>query len=397
MTPTYSQTDLSEMIDGMVHQKFNQVNDTQVIMNRAVRVVISEMDMRSTKRSAPLSPNMFAQVFEYAAPSDLKGDKMIDIRRQVNRPFFEDWLLIDDDEFDKKKTVSRYRIALRDENFARLLRIDGIEGATSVVMHDCQSLTTNGTWAATADAFNLTIDTTNAIRGGKALNWDMAKGGATGFVELTDSNDQDLTIYDEKGSIFLWVFIPDYSDAQSDTVTNFILRWGNSSSAYWHRTVTTNNEGNIFHDGWNLLRFDWNGATEVGTVDPTAMDYMRFTVTKSTSLEADTDWRLDDIVIRIGEIYDNVYYTKFGWQNSSGTYIEESTAITDLVIADTDEIEIIAFKGAELAAQELKEYEDAKYFRVQYEETKRQYKKNNPSEALKKRRDYGQKVRIRRY
>ncbi len=395
-TPTYSSDDFYAVVLGTSHGKFAQVQDRRVIVNRAARYVIGDMDLRSAKRSAQLSPNMYSDVYEYAAPTDLKGEKLIDFRRQVNRPSNERWLLVDDVDFDRKKSVSHYRVAVRDENFGKLLRIDGIDTAKSKSLHTCESLTANGTWAATADASNLTLDNDNFITGGGSLNFDMAAGATTGYIEnLTGMAQVDLTDYDEIGSIFVWVFIPDYSDAEGDTVTNFILRWGNSSTVYWSRTVTVNNEGATFRDGWNLLRFDWNGATETGTVAPATIDYMRLTVTKSASLAADTDWRVDNFIARIGEIYDVVYYSKYPWVTSALAYIEESTTTTDLLVADTEEIEGIAFKAAELAAQELKDYDDMKMHRFDYEEWKKNYESDNPSAALKLRRNYSPLPRYR--
>lgn len=381
----------------MVSQKFSQTNDRQVIVNRAVRAVNADIDLRSAKRSATLSPNLFSEVYRYVAPTDIRGEKLIDLRRQTKRSSHEKWTLVDDVNFDRFKGIVPYRVALRDENGLKLLRADGVEGDKKKVLHECQSLTTNGTVTASADASNLTIDTANHISGGSSINFDMAKGAATGVVTFTDIDDVDLSDYEDKGSVFAWVFIPDYSDAQAETVTNFILRVGNDSSNYVHRTITTNNEGQTFYDGWNLLRFDLNGATEVGTVTWTAIDYLVLTVTKDTALEADTDWRVDSIVARIGELYDSVYYTKFGWTDTNGTYIEESTAATDLVVADTDEVEIIATKAAEYAAQELKDYDDMKIHRANYVDMKTDYQSNNPSEALKKRKTYGSAPRTRRF
>lgn len=388
-TPSYTQSELKAIINGNVHQKFDQTASPTVIMNRAVRFVLGDVDLRSTKRSAALSPNLFANVYDYAAPSDLKGNKVIDIRKQVLRPSYERWLLVDEADFDRTKNLSSHRLARKDANFGPLLRIDGVEGDIKKTLHTCDSVTANGTWAASADASNLTADTQDYIQGGGSLNFDMAKGAATGVLECTGMTAVDLSDYDEQGSIFVWVYIPDYSDAEGDTVTNFILRWGNDSSNHWSKTVTTNNEGATFYDGWNLLRFDWTSATETGTVSPSAIDYLRLTVTKSTSLEADTDWRIDDIVFRKGDLYDVVYYSKYGWQTSAAAYIEESTTTTDLVIADTDEIEGIAFKASEFASQELKEYNDVTYFQAQYEAWKVKYQSNHPSEALKIRRHYG--------
>jgi hypothetical protein len=395
-TPVYSQTDLDAMIDGLTHNKFPQVVSTTVVMNRAVRYVLGDVDLRSTKRSSALSPNLFSDVYEYTAPTDLKGEKIIDLRKQTNRPSHERWLLVDDTEFDRRKTQGYYRVALRNENFSKLLRADGLENSKKKLLHECNSLTSNGTVAASGDASNLTLDTDNYISGGSSINFDMAAGATTGVVQITDFTDIDLSDYEDKGSLFVWVFIPDATDAEGDDLTNFILRVGNDSSNYVSRTVTTNNEGVDFYDGWNLLRFDLNGATETGTVDWTAVDYLHLTVTKSASMAADTDWRIDSFVARIGDIYSTVYYSKYGWQTSALAYIEESTTSTDLVVADTDEIEGIAFKAAEYAAQELKEYEDMKMHRADYEVWKLKYQTNNPSEALKKHRQYAGLPRLRR-
>ena len=202
----------------------------------------------------------------------------------------------------------------------------------------------------------------------------------------------NLSSYDEQGSIFMWVFVPDTFTLTS--LTNFILRWGNDSSNYWSKTVTTANDGLAFKAGWNLLRFDWSSATETGTVAPATIDYLHFTITKSGAQAADTDWRIDEIIFKKGAPYEVVYYSKYGWQTSAGAYIEESTTTTDLLVADTDEVEIIANKAAEYASQELKEYAEVPYFKKEYEESKREYEKDNPSEALKKASSYGPLPRI---
>jgi len=387
-TPVYTQADFYEMVDGMMHQKFSQTNDRQVIVNRAVRFVLGDMDMRSTKRNSQLSPNLFKDVYDYTAPSDLKQNKIIDIRKQVNRLSSEGWIMVDETDFNRYKEVSNYRIAVADDDFSRILKIDGVEGDVKIILNNCNSLTADGTWAVSADGTNLTLDSNNYLTGTGALNFDTDTGAATAVLSTADMNAKDLSTHDEQGSVFVWVYVP--TTFTIANLTNFILRWGNDSSNYWHKTVTTQNDGTSFKGGWNLLRFDWDSATEVGTVDPETVDYLHLTITKDTGEAANTDWRVDDIVFRVGDIYNVVYYTKYGWQNSGGTYIEESSATTDLLMADTDEIEIIAFKAAEIAAQELVEREDREYFRQQYIEAKRVYETQAPSEALRIHRAYYQ-------
>ena len=382
----YAQSELFSDLDGALHGKSAQLASRQATLNRAVRFVLSDIDMRSMKRKAALSPNLFGNVYEYTAPANIKERAIVDIKRQVNRSVNEKFSLVDEEEFDREKGQGRNIFTVASSDLSHVLRIDGGE-VTEATIHNCDSLTANGTWAASADASNLTIDTNNFIST-SALNFDTAEGAATAVIELTGATQVDLTDHDEKSSIFVWVFIPDASDASGDAVTNFILRWGNDSSNYWSRTVTVNNEGATFYDGWNLLRFDWNGATETGTVDPATIDYVRLTITKPTTFAADTDWRVDSIISRVGDIYDVVYYTRYGWQNSSGAYLEDATATTDLVNAETDEVEMIIAKAAEYGARELKEREDVKDNREEYERLRTMYLYRYPSERIRLIRSY---------
>ncbi len=78
------------------------------------------------------------------------------------------------------------------------------------------------------------------------------------------------------------------------------------------------------------------------------------TITKTGSMTAQTAWRVNLLVARIGDIHNIIYYTKYGWQTSGGSYIENSTTTSDLLNLDTDEFDIVAKRGIMLAAQELR-------------------------------------------
>ena len=375
----YTQQLLIDAVNAATHGKSAQSVVRQDQLNRAVRFVISDLDLRSTKRKETLSPNLFADVFDYTAPSNLKGRAIVDIKRQVKRSSNEKFSLVDEEEFDLDKGLGRDIFTMAEDDLVRQLRIDGGDSDKTEI-HTCNSLTANGTWAVVAgtDATNLTLDTDTFVSGGASLNFDTNSGATTAAIENSTMAQKDLTKHDEISSIFVWVYIPATSG-----LTNFILRWGNDSTNYWSRTVTVNNEGNAFYVGWNLLRFDWNGATETGTVAPATIDYVRLTITKTAGMAADTDWRVDDIVSRIGDIYDVVYYSAFGWQSAAGAYKENSTATDDALNATTEEVELFVTKSAEYISQELKDYEDVKYFRDEYARLRAAYLYNYPSEAIR--------------
>lgn len=375
----YTQQLLIDAVNAATHGKSGQSVVRQDQLNRGVRFVLGDIDMHSMKRKSALSPNLFRDVYDYTAPANIKARAIIDVKRQVKRSVSEKFDLVDEEEFDREKGIGRNIFTISENDLVKNLRVDGGK-AVARTIHNCNSLTSNGTWAVVAgtDATNLTLDTINFISDGGALNFDTNSGGTTAAVELTGATNVDLTTHSQISSIFVWVYIPATSG-----LTNFILYWGSSSSAYWSKTVTTNNEGNSFYVGWNLLRFDWSSATQTGTVAPSTINYVRLTITKTGGMAAVTDWRVDDIISRVGDIYDVIYYTKYGWQTSAGAYLENSTATTDALNVDTEEFEMIVTKCAEYISQELKEYTDVKYFREEYEREKEAYLYSYPSERIR--------------
>jgi len=146
--------------------------------------------------------------------------------------------------------------------------------------------------------------------------------------------------------------------------------------------ITTNNEGIVFQPGWNLLRFDLVNKVIIGNPDCSQCSYVAIFMTKDAAKVSETDYRFDDLRIKKGDKYEIIYYSKYGWQNSTGAYLENSTADTDYVNCDTDEIRLIEYKGAELMERRLKNHNEADRYLNLYERYKEIYRQNNPSEAL---------------
>ncbi len=92
--------------------------------------------------------------------------------------------------------------------------------------------------------------------------------------------------------------------------------------------------------------------------------------------------RFDFITLRRGEINNLYYYSRFGWQNEAGTYIENSLDDTDIINCETEEYDIILAKCAELAADDVDEEKVAIKQETRYKQLKKAYEMTNPSEAL---------------
>ena len=341
----YTRANCESDLAGIIHStNLSKITNLNELFQRAGRKVLAEIDPDETIRSTEITNGLHTDIYDYTAPSDLKGNKFTDLRKQARRQVGDSFSQDFSKEFDKRKLNNR--IQIRNQSGTKTLRISKITDYAPVVIHEVNNITANGTWAATASAQNLTRDNQFWLTGGASLNFDLAASGATGFIENSTMAQVDLTDHDEISDIFVRVYIPDTS-----IITNFILRWGNDTSNYWSATVTAPFDQSTFHTGWNILRFAWNGATETGTVAPATIDYLRLTVTYNGT--AETDIRVNRIASSRAQIYELEYYSKFPLRSDGGTWKETTTLTDDIINLDTDAYNIFLFQLAIYSAQQL--------------------------------------------
>ena len=391
---SYLISDAKEDLEGMLHStSVSKVKNIYSVFWRAARNLLTKIDPPDTKRIAQITNAVHDDIYDYTAPSDLKGNKIIDIRPQANRAQSDSFSQRFAREFDKYKKTGTFQIRMN--KGTKTLRLSANISKSPVTVHSMDALTGEGTWAAGGDATNLTRDTLEYLYGAASLNFDLNASGSVGYIENSTFTAIDLSDYDEVGALFVSVYIPDIS-----IITNFILRWGSSSSAYWSRTVTAPHDQSAFKTGWQILKFEWNGATETGTVDPAAIDYLRLSVTYNGT--AETDLRADKITCSKGEIYELEYYSENLFQNSNSTWIAKPTEDTDIVNLDEDGYNLFLYESGLLACQQMAGADsaaDQKFFKEQlYGDGAREnpglyhkFKVDHPTEALRPRGYYWRK------
>ncbi len=371
-TRTLLKTSIASMISGTVSD-----TDLNTILNRAARQVISEIDMHSHIRKSSLSPNLCDEIYDYAAPTDLKMDGIVDIQPQINRTKNEAWEYTSPEEFDRiKGGNNEYGVcAMSEKGMIKMVRISKTIEDDSETIDELSSV---GDWAAYGDGTNLTGDSSNYVKSVASINWDInSDGGTTAGIYNGSLTSFDISDYLMTGSVFVWVYI-----TSTTNLTNFIIRIGSSSSAYYSVTITTNNEGLSFETGWNLLRFDLEDKVETGTVDDDDCTYVALYMTKDALKTDETDYRFNYLVLKAGERYNLIYYSKYAWQDDSGTYLENSTDDTDYINADTEEISLIESKAAELGERHLRNHREAIENLQLYKEQKGEYLLRHPSQAM---------------
>ncbi len=375
--PIYTQSQLQQDVNSKIKGKIGSLIDIQSTLNQGVRQALSEIDFRSMRRRTALTPNLFSGVFEYAAPTDLKGYGIISVQNQkrTRTPF---WSLVPYEQFMRRQDPDT--ISISDYDFIRKVFIKSEIDDTKVVLANFDSLScSGGTWGAFGDAINVEAATDNFVEGNGSIKFDIsAAAGLTCGVVNSTMNQEDLSAYfNGDGSAVAWTYI-----TSTTNLTNFIIRVGSDASNYYSKTVTAQADGTAFVNGWNLLNFDLATFTTTGTPVDTAIDYCALYFTKTAGKVSEVGYRFDYLCFRRGEINNLYYNSKYGWQSSTGIYKENSTTSSDYLNCDTEEYEIILAKCSEVAADDVDEDDVSKKQASKYEKLKKAYKMTNPSESL---------------
>jgi len=383
----FSITDLKVDLAGILHATdVSSVPNITYLINRAARKLVSDLDIAECKRISQMTSPIYGQVYNYALPSDLKANSIIDIRPSqesvVNENEFGNFQSLFTRDFMRFKESGTLNITFNQmTKFARLSASVG----SPIVINLLNSITDNGTWALGGTGTNLTVDNLNYLSGGASLAFDTTSG-TSAYLENSTMTAVDLSDLVDVGAVFLYVYLP------TSSITNVNLRWGSSASDYYSQTVTAQQDGTAFIQGWNLLQFDYDTATETGTVVDTAIDYARITFTYPSATL--TGFRANNLVAQLGQMFDIEYYSNALFRDAStGAFKQETTDDTDLINLSDESynifLNILGDYASTQIGGETSQY-DSGYLKNEYAIDRRNYLKNFPSEAIKPKTTYWQ-------
>jgi hypothetical protein len=380
-------TTLLNDIASVVHgTTINKIPNVYGHINRAARAVLLDVDPKETQKIVQLS-QVFNNVFDYAIPTDVKGDRIIDLRMQAGRDPSEIFVQDYATTFDSQKSLGFSNAIYTQWNTGvKSIRIEAPTLKSPVVVTDTSSLTG---WTVTSGAQNLSLDTTNNVAGGGALVFDLAAGSATGSIEISTLNPIDMTTNVNVDTEFFWVYLPTGS-----AVTSINLKLGSDYTAnYYTYTVTTNQQGNAFVNGWNLIACPWASATLVGSPTLTAYDSVQVTFSYNSTLQ--TGVKFCNLTSNTGYIFELQYYSKYIFRDSTTNAFQETvvdgTDDNKLINLDTESYNLLFNKTVFFIAQALQGNDaqyDATFWDSEYTNALKRYRAQNPSEAIKKGESY---------
>lgn len=386
---SYSITQLKSDLEPILHgTTIDEVPNINGVISRAARQLLHDVDPQETIRRSPLSSAIFGNTFVYPCPTDVKTNKIIDIRPQTNRKDWQNPMQTFSRVFDFSKTGQQMLVNVDYNTGVKTLNIS-IPPQTTLSVNNIDDITDNGTWAVTANATNLTEDTLNYVTGNSSLKFDISSGSnpTTGYIENSTMSSVDISAYDPDGTFFLWVYLPTASDFISVD-----LRIGSTSSNYYYSTVTTSQGGVAFVNGWNLLAFNISQMNEAGTVNSTNISYVRINFTTNGSDQ--TSVRVNGLTAQLGSIYEIEYYSNYLFRDlSTGAWQETVTDDSNLVNLEPTSYNLLLDLTALLLAQQLQSQNgifDYKYFKETYTQNLFRYKSMYKSQVLKPAEQYYQ-------
>lgn len=378
----YDITRLKADLEGTLHGTTNnQITNLDGVIDRAARQLILDVDPQETKRIVEFTNPIFSSVYDYAVPVDLKGNKVIDIRPQVNRTTQDVYLQKYNQNFDVQKGwLPANDFTIQFNTAIKTIRINSPFLQQGVIINLADSITQNGTWVVGGGAQTLTVDNVNYVAGSGSLKFNLAAGLASGFLENSTFETVDLTNHLNQSTLFLFTYLPTAS-----SVSSVELRWGTDAANYYTRTTTVTQQNTAFQNGWNLLAFNWAGSTVVGAPDPSSIGYLRVIWNYNATLQ--TGMRLNNTISQLGSILEIEYYSKFLFRDfATGAFQETVTSDTNLINLDTESYNLLLYQVVLMAVQQSFGQDssyDTTYFATAYREGIERYKAMYKSELQK--------------
>ena len=384
---SFSITTANSELEGMLHgTTTNKIQNLFGVYNRAARQLLLDVDPQETIRRSLMSNPIYDHIYDYVIPSDVKGNKIIDIRPQVNRSLRDRFLQNFNQQFDlTKEYVFSPSFTIDFNTGIKTLRVNYPLVRQGITINTADGITDNGTWTAGGDATNLRVDNINFVSTTGSLAFDLNASGSSGYLENSTMGKSDLTAHQNQSTLFLWVYLPTGTD-----FTSIGLRWGSDASNYWTGSATTTFEGNAFNNGWNLIGIPWLGATQINSPVVSSVNYLR--ITYNYDGNAQTACHLNNVISNMGELMEIEYYSKFIFRNASTSAWQETVLTNnDLINLDTESYNLFLFLAADYATQQLLDVNtsmDINVWETKYQVALARYKSLYKSQVQKPRETY---------
>lgn len=379
-------SDVENELQGMLHgTTLNQITDLYGVFNRAARRVIEDVDPQETKIVSQFG-KIYDGVWDYPLAVDVKGNKIVDLFPQSNRNLRDNFSQVYNKNFDLWKNFTLVPdFTPRYSGAVRTVRINAVELQTGISLNQANAYNGNGTFVAGSNVSNVTTNNQLTTDGGSgSVQFDITQTGVPSIAIITNSTGTavDLTNHYNNADLFFAIYIPTASG-----VTSITYRFGTTSANYYDSgAITTDMMGNSFVNGWNFIKVPWTSFTTVGTPTNSSLgSYLYIALAYNGTLQ--TQVLLNQFWSRLGVIFNQEYYSKYLFRDSSNVFKERVTAESDYVNLDTDGIDMFIWSTVKEAVDQQQGldalFSDGPNAENRYQDAVTKYKAKYRSEVQK--------------
>lgn len=328
-------------------------------LDKGRRELIRNVRPEELIRTEYLEQALYPQVDRYAVPEDMKYKDIIQLHKlsgyrnvdTMDHPM----QLVFRRRFDQKRGGAKNVMSIGYENGVKYARVFSPAGLRNDfeyrLIHDCNSLTDNGSWNVGGNVVNLRLDELNYVVKTGSLSFDINNSSTTGFLENFTLDHFSLKDFLQKGAAFTWLDLPLPQEMISIKLT-LGSNAGNLLTDLYESTVNQPHDNNVFATGWNLLKYMLNNLTTVGTPNPDDLLYIRFDFT--TTGQPIPNCHIDSIVARKGAVYQATYNGSYIFMDATTKAFKKfATADSDIIIAEEDTYNVLRYECTLAAQKEI--------------------------------------------
>ncbi len=321
----------------------NNVEDLNPTLERAAATLVQKADI--PEASGIQNVTLYSGVFDYLCDERIFGTAINDIRPQgISRSPANLVTKVNQEDFDRTKNYfypSGTRSTFQFANGVPIIRIVAPFPDQQVILSQMNEIGNSpNQWVAAGTASNLAQDATNFYQSPASLRFNLTTG--TGTLTETLQSPLSMSNYEDVGVSFLAIQIPD--GATSTDLTNIELKLGSDSGNYNNVTETEGFLGAWVSGEWLLVAFDFSAASQTGTPDWSAIDYIQVSLTVAGAF---TNFRVGGLFMSLPSPAQILYQSAAIFLPSGSTQTTIAiTDNTDTIILTDAAYNIYLFEGA---------------------------------------------------
>lgn len=361
MNNFYTVYELLREVDSNLHGgAVNQLIDRFVTIDKGRRSLLTTTYPEELVRKTYIENAIYGNVNRYAAPADLRhigvrSLKLLPAYRNVDT-MDHDFEIVYQRRFGEKRGNSANVMSINYENGIKYIELfrpntNQCNRSRNQLIHDCDSLDSNGTWNVGGNVENFRLDQLNHVSGRASYKFDINNSSNSGFIENFTMMPVDISTFLNKGAIFSWLNLTIPREIISVELT-LGSNTGDLTTDLYQSTVNSPHDSNIFTLDWNLLKFMCNTLRSVGTPNPRAISYVRLTF--KTTGNPIPNCGVDNIIVRDGAVYEITYDSPYMFLDATThAWKKIPDSDDDIVVAEEDTFNILTLEVSKAAQREI--------------------------------------------